>query len=221
MSIRFALLAGTLAGGLLLPSLVGAQTARGGGAANAELLQQMQQLASERTSLQADNARLKQQLADVTKQRDDLKKSQQSLEQRSRASAAALEQSGRERAAGEQELTQLKDRMQELIAKFRETVQTMRQIEVEGATAKQNLAARDEQLKTCVDRNLSLYKLNGEVLTHYEHDSVWAHMARAEPFTQIKRAQLQNLIDDYKRRARDERVTPAPSVPAQASGPVH
>jgi chromosome segregation ATPase len=215
-----AIVASALAGSFLLqPFAAEAQAARGGGAANAELMQQLQQLASERTSLQADNARLKQQLADVTKQRDDLKKSQQTVEQRSRVSAAALEQSSRERAASEEELTQLKARMQELIAKFRETVQTMRQIEVEGSTAKQNLATRDQQLKVCVDRNLALYKLNGEVLTHYEHDSVWAHMARAEPFTQIKRAQLENLIDDYKARAADERVGPGRTAPLPGGAP--
>lgn len=221
MSVRASvvIVASTLAGTFLLQSFVGAQTARSGGAANAELMQQLQQVASERTSLQADNARLKQQLADVTRQRDDLKKSQQTVEQRSRASAAALGQSSRERAASEQELSQLKARMQELIAKFRETVQTMRQIEVEGTTARQNLATRDQQLEACIDRNLALYKLNSEVLTHYEHDSVWAHIARAEPFTQIKRAQLENLIDEYKARAADERISSGKSTSIPAGRP--
>lgn len=217
-----AIVAGTLAGALFLQSGSQAQVSRSGGAASAELMQQLQQLASDRTSLQTDNAHLKQQLADVTKERDDLKKAQDTVEQRSRTTAVALEQSGRERAASEQELGQMKARMQELIAKFRETVQTMRQIETEGSTAKQNLATRDRELKVCIERNLALYQLNGEVLTHYEHDSVWAHLARAEPFTQIKRAQLENLIDGYKARAADERVSAGKSLPAPAgSGPAH
>ncbi len=52
-----------------------AQTTRSGGGANAQLMQQMQQLASERTSLQAENAKLKKELDDLRKDRDALKNS--------------------------------------------------------------------------------------------------------------------------------------------------
>ena len=38
-------------------------------------------------------------------------------------------------------------------------------------------------------------------------------MARAEPFTQIKRTQLENLVDDYKQRAEDERTAPPAEAP--------
>src|SRR5262245_51981874 len=45
-----------------------AQTERAGSSANAQLMQQMQQLASERTQLQAENARLKKELDELKKQ---------------------------------------------------------------------------------------------------------------------------------------------------------
>ncbi|GAC1660206.1 MAG: hypothetical protein PVS2B3_13230 [Steroidobacteraceae bacterium] len=44
------------------PGTLSAQTARSGGGASAQLAQQLQQLASERTSLQAENERLKKEL---------------------------------------------------------------------------------------------------------------------------------------------------------------
>jgi chromosome segregation ATPase len=200
--------ASTIVTTLLAGLTVQAQTARSGSGANTQLLQQLQQLASERTSLQAEAARAKKELEDARKERDDLKKAQQAVEQRAKTSAAALAQSASERAASEQELTQTKAKMEELIAKFRETLQTLRQIEAESASAKQTLATRDQQLKVCVDRNASLYKLNGEILTHLEHESAWSHVARSEPFTKIKRVQLENLADDYQARADDQRVSP-------------
>jgi chromosome segregation ATPase len=189
-----------------------------GGEPSAAAMQQLQELASERTALQADNARMKQQLADVTKERDALKKGQQTLEQHSREAAAALVQSAGQRTATEQQLEQTKAKMQELVAKFRDTVQTLRQIEMEGSAAKRDLATRDQQLKVCVEHNVALYQISGEVLTHLEHDSVWAHIERAEPFTRIKRVQLENLVDDYKARADDARVKPG-SVPPPTSPP--
>jgi chromosome segregation ATPase len=190
-----------------------AQTARSGGTASAQLVQQLQQLASERTSLQAENAQMKKELDDLRKERDALKKTQQSTANQAKAAAsmaAALTQSTSQRAAAEQELRQTKEKMQELITKFRETAQTMRQVDTERATAVQTLAMRDRDLKVCVDHNTALYKLNGEVLTRLEGQSAFSRLARVEPFTQIKRVELENLVDDYKARAEDQQLaTPA------------
>src|SRR6516162_1500722 len=96
-----------------------AQTARSGGNASAQLVQQMQQLASERTALQGENDKLKKQLADITKDRDALKAGQQAVERRAKDATAALASSNSQRATTEQELTQTKSKMQELIARFR------------------------------------------------------------------------------------------------------
>jgi chromosome segregation ATPase len=199
-----------------------AQTARSGSGANAQLLQQLQQLASDRTALQVDNARIKRELDDMRKERDELKRKQQTVDQRAKASATELARAAAQREAAEQELGQTRAKMQELIAKFRETVQTLRQLEAEDTTAKQTLARRDQELKVCIDRNLALYKLNGEVLAHLEHDSAWSHLARAEPFTKIKRVELENLVDDYKARADEGRMdsgrAPSPATAPPADG---
>jgi|SRR5581483_1049810 len=200
-------------------SLVQAQTARSGGSANAQLLEQMQQLASERTSLQAENARMKKELDDLRKDRDALKKAQQVVDARVKESSAALTRSTAEKTASQQEVQQLKDKMQELITKFRETIQTLRQAESENATIKQTLATRDQSLKVCLDHNAALYKLNGEVLDHLEHQSVWSHVAAAEPFTKIKRVQLENLVDDYQAKADDQHLKEAPPLPAGEAAP--
>jgi len=206
---------------LLGPAAVHAQTARTGGSANAQLLEQMQQLASERTSLQAENAKMKKELDDLRKERDALKKGQQAaaaVDQRAKVAAAALAQANSQRATATQELEQTKAKTQELIAKFRETIQTLKPVESEDAIAKQTVATREQELKACVDHNLALYKLNAEILTHFDHESAWTRVARTEPFTQIKRAQLENLVDDYKARAGDQRVKPGEAV-SQPPGP--
>jgi DNA repair exonuclease SbcCD ATPase subunit len=191
----------------LAASSAGAQTARTGGNASAQLMQQMQQLASERTTLQAENDKLKSQLADIKKDRDALKTAQQGLDRRAKDAAAALAHDTQQREATDQELTQTKAKMQELIAKFRETIQKLRDVETEDHTAQQTLATRDRELAACVDHNVALYQLNGEVLTHFEKESVWSRMASAEPFTQIKRVRNENLIDGYRQRAEEQRVS--------------
>jgi len=209
----------TLGALALAASLSQAQTARsGGGAANAQLQQQLQQLASERTSLQAELDKTKKELDGTRKERDELKKGQQAMEQRAKTATAALAQTSSQRASTEQELTQTKAKMEELIAKFRETLQTLRDLETQDALAKRTLASREQELKACVDRNQALYNLNSEVLTYLEHESAWSRMARGEPFTKIKRVQLENLADNYKARADDQHIDPASAPASQPSG---
>ena len=196
-----------------------AQTARTGGGANAQLTQQMQQLASERTTLQAENARLKKELDDTRKERDQYKNAQKSVDARVKTSATELAQSASQRQNLENELKLNRDKMDQLVAKFRETLQSMREVETNLSTEKQTVATRDQELKSCTERNSALYQLNGEILTHMEHESTWSHLARAEPFTQIKRVEMENLVDGYKGRAKDQKLpastdaSPVPPTP--------
>jgi len=193
-----------------------AQSARsGGGGGNAQLIQQLQQLGAERTQLQAENERMKKELDGLRKERDALKAGQQSLTTREKAATAEVARNAQQRETTENELAQQKARMQELVAKFRETAQNLRDVETDRASKTQQLTARDAELKSCIDHNQALYTLNGEILDRLEHQSLWSHLARSEPFTQIKRTQLENLVDDYKQRAEDQRAAAqAPSTSA-------
>jgi hypothetical protein len=209
-----------LAIAVFFTGVTAAQTARSGGGANAQLMQQMQQLASERTSLQTANAQMKKELDDLRKERDSLKKSQQAVDVRLKSSEAALARNATQHDSTEQELKQTKDRMQELVVKFRETIQTLRQVESERASAQQAFGASDRDLKVCVQHNAALYKLNEEVLDRFEHQSAFTRMATIEPFTKVKRVQLENLVDDFKSRADDQVLkTPLPSQQTSGAAP--
>jgi chromosome segregation ATPase len=186
-----------------------AQTARSGGAGgNAQLVQQLQQLASERTTLQAEQARMKKEIEDLRKERDSLKASQAAAGKRnSSASEAAVTRVTRERDALEAELTKTRANTQELIAKFRETAQALREVETDRATAKQALAARMTDLDSCVKSNDALYKLNDEVLTHFGDQGFWSRVGQVEPFTRLKRVELENIVESYRYRAEDQKLS--------------
>jgi chromosome segregation ATPase len=204
-----------LAGLLVLLTALpaGAQSARKDSGGNAQLMQQMQQLAAERTQLQAENARMKKELDELRKERDTLSAGKDTDARRARNSEAAVVAATREREQTAQELEQLKTRTQDLVAKFRETIQQLRTVETENTTVKQTLATRDIELKTCTDNNVTLYKLNDEVLTKFESQGFWSSMARSEPFTKLKRVELENLADQYRGRAEDAKLPPAAAVP--------
>ena len=193
-------------------NLAHAQSARSGGGASAQLMQQMQQLASERTSLQADNAKLKKDLEDMRKERDTLKNGQQALDKKAKASEAAFRQleARQQQREADPELAQTKEKLQQVVAKFRETLQTLKEVETANTAAKQTLATRDQELKSCVQHNEALYKLDNEVLTHLEKQTLWTRVAASEPFTRIKRTQLENYVVESRTKA-DEHVVPPPA----------
>ena len=194
---------------------VHAQTARSGGSAgaNAQLVQQLQQLASERTALQAEQARMRKELEELRKERDTLKASQAAASKRNGSAAdAALVRATRERDGLEAELSKTRANTQDLIAKFRETVQAMREIETDRATAKQALTARMTELESCAKSNDALYKLNDEVLTHFSDQGFWSRVGQAEPFTRLKRVELENIIESYRYRAEDQKLSLTPGA---------
>jgi chromosome segregation ATPase len=185
-----------------------AQTERTGGSANTQMLMQMQQLANEKAALQADVSKLKGELEKASKERDSLKESQQAIALRGRGVEAELAKAVSDRARLEGEVAQEKSRVQELVTRLRETAVSLRDVETQSETARGKLATREEELATCVERNQKLIALNDEVLRRFEDQGFWTSVGKKEPFTRLKRVELENLADGYRDTARDNRVEP-------------
>jgi Skp family chaperone for outer membrane proteins len=198
-----------------------AQTARPGPAAGNQQLMQLQQLASERTELQAENAKLKTELAKAKKDLEAVRRQARSVDtakvdQRAKAeSEAALARSQVDLERTQADLVRQKEREQELVGRFRETATMLRDVETERTTAKQSLAQHEQELKVCVDRNQALYRLNSEILTRFEKQGFWSDVTRREPFTQLKRVELENLIDGFRGSAQDQVVQPFQTSPVR------
>jgi chromosome segregation ATPase len=185
-----------------------AQVERSGGV-NAQLALQYQQAVAERTQLQADNAKLKKKLDDANKQ---LQASTQQLKSAKQGALAARAVEGQLAAAqaasqsNARSLEQLKSKSEELVGHFRDTVATLRGVESERAQLKQQLlqarAARDQ----CAERNYQMFQISADVLDRYEHQGVFSRIAEAEPFTRIKRTQIDNLVLEDRQRVEQLRV---------------
>lgn len=189
----------------IVTSPVGAQTQRSGNA-DARVMQQLQQMSSERAALQAENAKLKEQLAQMKKDLDKAASGKVAIENRARQLEASA---GRGEAASkqsEEQLERTRGQLQELIVKFRETAQTLRDVETDRSTVQSQLGLKERELKTCIDRNAGLYNLNSAILDRMENRGFWSSLGASEPFTKIKRVELENLIEDYKYRADELRL---------------
>jgi regulator of replication initiation timing len=201
-----------LAGGIAVCANASAQVQRsggGGGAANAQLMMQYQQADAERTQLKSENTKLKKDLDDLKKQLDAASKQAVASKAGVGRDAAQLAaaQAANDRSA--KDLADSKGKMQELVGKFRETITQMRGIEAERSQLQQQLAQSKTAFDQCAERNYSLYQVDNEVLDRYAHEGAFSHMASAEPFTRIKRTQIDNLVLEYKERAEELRLKKA------------
>ena len=188
------------------------------GAANAQLMQQYQQAVAERSQLQVENAKLR-------KDADELKKQLGQAQQQATAAKAGAARNqalvATARAANDEtqkSLDDLKGKMQELVSHFRETITTLHAVETERTQLQQQLTESRAAFDRCAERNFALYQVNGEILDRYEHQSAFSYLARAEPFTRLKRTRIENLVDEYRQRAEELRVKKAQASADSASG---
>jgi chromosome segregation ATPase len=195
------------------------QTERSGGA-NAQLAMQYQQLQAEKTQLQSDNVKLKADLDAARKQLDAQAQQLKTLKTGAGGAQAALAAAQATGQRTEQNLTQTTAKLQELASRFRELATTLRQVEAERADLQQQLGRGTAALDQCAQRNEQLYQINAEVLNRYEHEGAFSRLAAAEPFTRIKRTQIENIALEDRQRAEALRMQrAAPSTPPGAARP--
>ncbi len=53
---------------------------------------------------------------------------------------------------------------------------------------------------------MQLYEITNDVLDRYEHVGLFTKATAAEPFTRITRTRIENLVDEYRARALENRT---------------
>jgi chromosome segregation ATPase len=201
-----------------LAAIAGAQQARDDGGA-ARLQAMVSQLTSEKTQLQAENKDMKAKLdtanADLKKARDQ----NADLQKRLGQNESALSQSNAANARGTEQAAQQRNRMDELVKQFRETIENLRQTELERNQLKTTLAAREGALTQCVASNDKLLATGNEILDRYESKGCFSTVREKEPFTQNKRVQMQNLVDGYRWQLEDQKLPESVTKAAGSAAP--
>jgi len=102
-------------------------------------------------------------------------------------------------------ITDQQDKMQKLVDKYKELVAALGFVEDERAQLRKTVAGKDVEIGACEGKNQKLYALNLELLDLYEHKGVWDALLQKEPVTQLKRVEVENIVEGYKERIAAER----------------
>lgn len=186
-----------------------AQTARtGGGDASVRLQQMLQQANSDKASLAAENKQLNDKLQAIEKDLAALKKERNGLSGRVTQAESQAQRAENGRQSLNSSLDATQQRLQDVVAKYRELAESARQLEVDKNHASGELATSRHELDSCQAANVDLANIAEEALKRYEDKGVFTALAQKEPFTGIQRTRIANLVDGYRSQVEAKRISP-------------
>ena len=177
----------------------------------------MQSMEQEKAVLASEKNSLSGQVESLNKQVSDLKNSSASVSRKKDARVVALEN----------ELLAVKESNLSLSSKLQTTQSSLEELTARHQTSLQDLQASVEQgdeykmkfqesvsnvsrqsqlIEMCEKKNMALYDLNVEILDRYRNKGVWSALLQAEPFTQIKKVEINNILQEYKEKLDDQKM---------------
>ena len=69
-----------------------------------------------------------------------------------------------------------------------------------------NVSRQSQLIGMCEKKNMALYEMNVEILDKYKMKGVWSALFQAEPFTQIKNVEMENILQEYKEKLESQKM---------------
>ena len=162
-----------------------------GVAAQNDLEQQKMSMQGEVDKLTNEKQALAAQQADLKTKSDGLESKAAALEKKS----ASLETKAASLESRNAELTERLNKAEAdraaLDQKQKQTMATLQNTE----KALRNL---DQKYDQCAEHNAKLYTIASEVIKKYENKGVMGALIEKEPFTQVKKVEMEKMVQDYK-----------------------
>jgi len=118
----------------------------------------------------------------------------------------------RELAAARQSREALAVKLAETEAELRKAQELQRGCEQEGRRLQGSLTQERQRLTACQASNGELYRVGGEILERYQRKSCTDSLLQAEPFTGLKRVEIENMVEDFQEKLDGARL------PSEANG---
>jgi chromosome segregation ATPase len=178
---------------------------------------QLQQIHGQVSTLAQEKAVLGKELEQSRKQ---AKTAQGKLRKAERGFAdekARGEQLAKEMEALKQDLASTRSRLTDTEGKLAETTKTLSQTQqnlarteadkrgLEGVKLRQ-----EKEISACEGKNLKLYQTGRELMTRFEQKTCGEILAQKEPFTGLKRVEVENLLEEYRDKLDEQKLIKPP-----------
>lgn len=119
-----------------------------------------------------------------------------------------LDAAEKDAAASRGALGQVVSNLAKWQAAYKEAADAARTRDADAKRFEAQLAQTTQRADDCSSRNAALFKIGNELLARYEGKGVFSILLEGEPVTQLKRVELENLIQDYQDKLLDEKIAP-------------
>lgn len=160
--------------------------------------------------LQQAQRKADQERAKLAQEKSSLEVQVKELEDKHGSAQKSADAASRKAAALGRELTELRktlaEKMDDADKRQKEQTLAIQKLESEHKRTQSLLAAEKQQHATCVARNGDLHKASVEVLEAYEKKSCLEGALQREPFTGLKRVEIENAVEDLREKLDSHRI---------------
>lgn len=178
---------------------------------------QLQQVQSQVSALEQEKAAL-------GKERDQARKEAQAVRGKLRKSERDLaeektrgEQLAKELEGVKQDLSATRTRLQDTEGRLADTAktlfqtqQTLARTEAEKRALESLKVRQEKDIAACEGKNLRLYQTGRELMTRFEQKTCGEILAQKEPFTGLKRVEMENLLEEYRDKLDEQKLIKPP-----------
>lgn len=191
-------------------------TAAGPAGAQAQGDKQLRRLQATNQKLSAEKSQLEQAKTKLEMERAALAESVKSTSGKLRTVEAKATAARREAESLGARLVEAERLLAETSEKLKLTEETLagREADVKRMDGQlgelRRIVGRQVQtIDSCEKKNARFFELNGELLGKYRDKGVGDALLEAEPFTGVKRVELDNLIEEYRDKLEAQKMEPA------------
>jgi chromosome segregation ATPase len=112
------------------------------------------------------------------------------------------------RSSLEAQLSQEQQRQQALLQKHNDVVTKAKAIYADNQLLVQAVQEREQWIAQCSTRNKELNTAYLELLSKYKDKGVWQQLAELEPLTGIGKVATETVVEDYKYKLQQLKITP-------------
>lgn len=171
-----------------------------------KMKQDMQaQMEQEKAAMQAQFDVQKQEQESKIKAQDEQLKMLSNAQYRAKKSESELVKLTADKAAletkhekTEAELATLTKELADLKAKYNQALADLKVNDTQRKTQLANLSDTTQQLNSCEEKNAKLHQYGSELVAIYDTPSSYTKAMRKESFFQLKRVELENILQDQK-----------------------
>ena len=104
------------------------------------------------------------------------------------------------------ELEATKTALNDLDAKYKTALYDLKVKELQRTTLTGSLIQKSKVIDVCQSKNAKLYDYGLELVRLYENPSRYKKLVLTEPFSQLKRVELENILQNYNDKIDEQRV---------------